>query len=82
MTTQKNQLVVIGGGAAGLTAGIFASRMGLDTMLLEKLMPGGQVINSEKIEDSSNLVESIPIPKVNIIAPDNEIGETFFIEKI
>ena len=43
--------MVIGGGAAGLTAGIFASRMGLDTMLLEKLMPGGQVINAEKIED-------------------------------
>lgn len=51
MTTQKNQLVVIGGGPAGLTAGIFASRMGLDTVLLEKLMPGGQVINAEKIED-------------------------------
>ena len=32
-------IVVIGGGIGGLTAGMFASRLGLDTVLLEQLMP-------------------------------------------
>ncbi len=44
-------IIIIGGGAAGLSAGIFASRLGLNTLLLERLMPGGQVINAEVIED-------------------------------
>ena len=34
-----------------MSAGIFASRLGLSTLLLERLMPGGQVINAEVIED-------------------------------
>ena len=44
-------IIIIGGGAAGLSAGIFASRLGLNTLLLERLMPGGQVINAEVVED-------------------------------
>ena len=48
--TEKD-LVIIGGGAAGMSSGIFASRLGLNTVILEQLMPGGQVINSEHIED-------------------------------
>jgi len=34
--------VIIGAGAAGLTAGIYASRANMDTILLEKFAPGGQ----------------------------------------
>ena len=56
--TEKD-LVVIGGGAAGLSSGIFASRLGLNTVILEQLMPGGQVINSEHIEDYPGFPEGI-----------------------
>ena len=59
MTTETKRLLIIGGGAAGLTSAIFASRMGLDTILFERLMPGGQVINAEKIEDYPGIPESI-----------------------
>lgn len=59
MTTETKRLLIIGGGAAGLTSAIFASRMGLDTILFERLMPGGQVINAEKIEDYPGVPESI-----------------------
>ena len=48
---KERDLIVIGGGVAGLTASIFAARLGLDTLLLERLMPGGQVINAETVED-------------------------------
>ena len=44
-------LVIVGGGAAGMTAGLYASRAGLKTVLLERMMTGGQVMNAEKIEN-------------------------------
>ncbi len=44
-------LVIIGGGPAGLTAGIYAQRYMLDTVLLEKQMAGGQVAITDVIEN-------------------------------
>jgi thioredoxin reductase (NADPH) len=43
-------LIVIGGGLAGLTAGLYGARYGLKTLVIERMMPGGQVVNIEKIE--------------------------------
>jgi thioredoxin reductase (NADPH) len=45
------ELVIIGGGPAGLSAGLYASRMGLDTTIYEKLTPGGQITLSSEIEN-------------------------------
>jgi len=45
------ELIIIGGGPAGLTAGIYAGRARLDTLLLEKGMPGGLAVNTEMIEN-------------------------------
>ena len=44
-------LVILGGGPAGLTAGIYASRAKLDMILLENFILGGQVRNSYTIEN-------------------------------
>ncbi|MEW6726957.1 thioredoxin-disulfide reductase [Desulforudis sp. 1088] len=44
-------VVIIGGGPAGLAAGIYAVRAGLDTVLFERGAPGGAVLNTEKIEN-------------------------------
>ena len=44
-------VVILGGGAAGLTAGIYASRARLKTLLVEKNYPGGQVMMCENIEN-------------------------------
>ena len=44
-------LVIIGGGPAGLTAGIYAQRARLKTVLLEKQMVGGQIAVSDVIEN-------------------------------
>ena len=38
-------IVIIGGGCAGLTAGIYAKEAGINVLMLEKMMPGGQLNN-------------------------------------
>ncbi len=43
--------VIIGAGAAGLTAGIYASRANMDTVLLEKFVPGGQAALTAFVEN-------------------------------
>ena len=44
-------LVIIGGGPAGLAAGIYAARARLDTLLIEKLGQGGQILLTDWIEN-------------------------------
>ena len=44
-------IIVIGSGLAGLTAGLFAARQGLSTVVMESNIPGGHLMNIEKIED-------------------------------
>jgi thioredoxin reductase (NADPH) len=45
------ELAIVGGGVAGLTAGLFAVRAGLDTVLLERMGTGGQMINADRVEN-------------------------------
>ena len=52
-------VVVIGSGLAGLTAGLFAARHGLSTLVLEANIPGGHLISVEKIEDFPGFPEGI-----------------------
>ena len=44
-------VIVVGSGLGGLTAGLFAARHGLSTLVLEANIPGGHLISIEKIED-------------------------------
>jgi len=44
-------VIILGAGPAGLSAGIYASRAGLDCVILEKGVPGGQVLTSPTIEN-------------------------------
>ena len=52
-------VVIIGGGLAGMTAGIFAARYGLRTGLVERMMGGAQIINIEKIENFPGFPQGI-----------------------
>ena len=55
-------LLVVGGGLAGLTAGMYAARYGLNTALIEQMMGGAQIINVERIENFPGFPEGIPAP--------------------
>jgi len=52
-------LVVVGGGLAGLTAGLFAARQGLETLVLEPAVPGGQTVNLDKIDDFPGFLDGV-----------------------
>jgi len=45
------EVVIIGGGPAGLTAGLYASRSGLRSLLLERGVLGGQMVNARLVEN-------------------------------
>jgi thioredoxin reductase (NADPH) len=52
-------VIIIGGGPAGLTAGIYNCRAQLKTLLIERLMPGGQASVTEWIENYPGYDEGV-----------------------
>ncbi len=58
------ELIIVGGGPAGLTAGIYATRDKIKTLLIEKVAPGGQAILSENIENYPGFPEGISGPEL------------------
>jgi thioredoxin reductase (NADPH) len=52
-------LIIIGGGPAGLTAGIYAGRARLKALLLEKLIHGGQMMTTDLVENYPGFSEGI-----------------------
>ncbi len=52
-------MVIIGGGPAGLSAAIYGIRAGLDLMLIEKFSPGGQVMNTFEVENYPGFSEPV-----------------------
>lgn len=57
---QGLELIIIGGGPAGLSAGIYAMRMGINTALIEGAMPGGVAVNSPLIENYPGFPKGLP----------------------
>jgi thioredoxin reductase (NADPH) len=45
------ELLIVGGGAAGLSAGLYAARSRIDALLLERMGPGGQLVNVDRVEN-------------------------------
>lgn len=48
---KKPDVLIIGAGPAGLTAGIYAARLKLDTLILEDELVGGQIRDASLIQN-------------------------------
>lgn len=56
---QQFDVLVIGGGVAGLTAGLFSARLGRSTLVLESLMPGGHLGSITRVDDFPGFPEGV-----------------------
>jgi thioredoxin reductase (NADPH) len=55
-------IIIVGGGLAGLTAGMYSKRAGLDTLLFEKMFTGGQASTTNMIENYPGFDDPISGP--------------------
>ena len=53
------QLIIVGGGPAGLSAGLYASRSKLDALLIERAILGGRILNAEMVENYPGFPQGI-----------------------
>ena len=57
--SEVHEAVIIGGGPAGLTAGIYLRRAGIETLLVEKQMTGGMPVMTEHVENYPGFPDGI-----------------------
>jgi thioredoxin reductase (NADPH) len=55
----KYEVVIIGGGPAGLTVGLYSSRAGLKSLLVERGVVGGQMVNAALVENYPGFPQGI-----------------------
>ena len=62
-----NDIIIIGAGPGGLTAGIYGARAGLKTLLIEKAFQGGQMVTTDKIDNYPGIMSVIGPDLSNIM---------------
>ena len=87
---KRYDCIIIGAGPAGLAAALYTSRDRFKTLMLEKLLPGGQITNTDKIEnypgiehiDGPGLIEQMQKQAVNFGAEIKTGCEATKLEKL
>jgi len=59
ISPEFHDLIIIGAGPAGLSAGLYAARNKQDVVLVEKLSPGGQVLTTDLVENYPGFPDGI-----------------------
>jgi thioredoxin reductase (NADPH) len=62
----RYDVIIIGAGPAGYTAGIYCSRARCDTLILSGILPGGQLVNTTEVENYPGFEEGIMGPDLMI----------------
>ncbi len=56
---KEYDVIIIGGGPAGLSAGIYTGRARLRSLLIDKGLPGGRIVDAELVENYPGFLEGI-----------------------
>lgn len=51
-------VIIIGAGTAGMSAGVYAKRYGLDVVIIESNLPGGQIVNTPDVENYPGILKT------------------------
>jgi len=77
-------IIIIGGGPAGLSASIYSKRFGLSTLLIEKFGIGGQVLLTDLVENYPGFPEGIKGPELvyKMEEQAKKFGVEFLIDEV
>ena len=77
-------VIIIGGGPAGLTAGIYAGRGQLDTLILEKGLPGGQIAQTQEVENYPGFPDVVSGPELSqrMVQQAEKFGAKIVMEEV
>lgn len=81
---QNFDVVIVGGGGAGMTAALYTSRANLKTALFEKLVPGGQIAVTDLVENYPGFPEGVLGPDIamKMQAQAEKYGTQFFYDEV
>ena len=84
MSAPLYDVIIIGGGGAGLTAALYTSRANLSTLLFEKLIPGGQIASTDLVENFPGFTEGVLGPDIaqKMEAQAKRYGTEFVFEEV
>ncbi len=80
----NSDVIIIGGGPAGLTSGIYTGRGQLKTVILEKGLPGGQIAQTDEVENYPGFPDLITGPELSqrMVAQAEKFGSEIIMEEV